>query len=135
MLVHTVHAENEDLESRAAARIQPGRHPGLPLPAEAKSRHCWDVRIVPPRCWASLAVAPQCYHTSHCSRDCPRGFFLPWLQLLPPCAACSGCSIQPCQDEPRHLLTGSRREEGQGHVPVLHSLLVYQYSCVSHSMS
>lgn len=69
MLVHPVHAENEASESppragsRAAARIQPGRHPGLPLHAEeegeVKSRDCWGVRTVPPLGPATLCTAAQ----------------------------------------------------------------------------
>lgn len=129
MLVHTVHAENEASESpprvgsHAAARIQPGHHPGLPLhveeEGEEKSRHCWDVCIVPPRCQASLTTAPQCYHAPHRGRDCSRRFFLPSLDSLPPCARCSGCGIQPRRDEPRCPLTRSRREEGQGYIPYI----------------
>lgn len=64
-----------------------------------KSRHCWDVCIVPSRCRASLAAAPRRYHAPRRGQDRSRRYFLPSLELLPPCAGCTGCGIQPCWDE------------------------------------
>lgn len=133
MLVHRVHAENEAsgspprAGSNAAAGIQPGHHPGLPPhtreDGEVKSKHCWDIRIVPSRCrpaWPQLLSAT----TLPCNRFCSQHYLLPLMESLP---LCSGCSIQLQWDKPRCLLTGSRRDDGQGYAPGLYMLLVHQF--------